>query len=104
MTIATTDWLPIVFTTLGGGAVGAVVTTFGGQARARRKARAKILKHLRKLEATRSAAFEHFDDGEFGLDPELIADLETRCMLAGVPALQFGLTVSPMRPPAWPAI
>jgi hypothetical protein len=85
MTIATTDWLPIIFTTLGGGAVGAVVTTFGGQARARRKARAKILKRLRLLEVARSAAFEHFDDGELDLDPELIADLETRCMLAGVP-------------------
>lgn len=85
MTIAATGWLPIIFTTLVGGVVGAVVTTFGGQARARRKARAKILKHLRQLEVARSAAFECFDDGEFRLDPELIADLETRCMLAGVP-------------------
>lgn len=85
MTIATTDWLLVVFTTLGGGTVGAVVTTFGGQARARRKARAKILKHLYQVEVARNAAFEHFNDGEFCLDSELISDLETRCMLAGVP-------------------
>ncbi len=85
MTIAMTDWPLIIFTTLGGGTVGAVVTTFGGQARARRKARAKILKTLRELEVERIEAFEHFDDGEFCLNSDLLADLETRCMLAGVP-------------------
>lgn len=85
MTTTATDWLPIIFTTLGGGAVGAVVTTFGGQARTRRKVRAKILKHLRQVEVARIAAFEDFYVGEFRLDRELIDDLETRCMLAGVP-------------------
>src|ERR1022692_1369964 len=77
---------PNFFRGLGRGTVAAVVTTFGGQARARRKARAKILRHLRQLEIARRAAFEHFDeDGGFSLDAELIADLEARCMLAGVP-------------------
>jgi uncharacterized membrane protein len=58
MAIGTTNWPLIVFTTLGAGTVGAIVSTYGGQARARRKARVRILKHLRQLEVARSTAFE----------------------------------------------
>jgi hypothetical protein len=86
MTSTAATWAPIIFSGLASGTVAAVVTTFGGQARARRKARARILRRLRQLEVARRAAFEHFDeDGGFSLDAELIADLEARCMLAGVP-------------------
>jgi hypothetical protein len=86
MTSTAAAWAPIVFSGLASGTIAAVVTTFGGQARARRKARAKILKRLRQLEIARRAAFEHFDEeGGFSLDAELIADLEARCMMAGVP-------------------
>ena len=86
MTSTAATWAPIIFSGLASGTVAAVVTTFGGQARARRKARARILRRLRQLEVARRGAFEHFDDdGGFSLDAELIADLEARCMLAGVP-------------------
>jgi hypothetical protein len=85
MTSTAATWAPIIFSGLASGTVAAVVTTFGGQARARRKARARILRCLRQLEVARRAAFEHFEDGGFSLDAELIADLEARCMLAGVP-------------------
>src|ERR1022692_2293913 len=84
MTSTAATWAPIIFSGLASGTVAAVVTTFGGQARARRKARTRILRRLGRLEVARSAAFEHFEGG-FGLDAELIADLEARCMLAGVP-------------------
>jgi hypothetical protein len=86
MTSTAATWAPIIFSGLASGTVAAVVTTFGGQARARRKARAKILRRLRKLEIARRAAFEHFDEeGGFSLGAVLIADLEARCMMAGVP-------------------
>jgi hypothetical protein len=85
MTISATDWPLIIFTTLGGGTVGAVVTTFGAFAGERRKARVKILRRLRQLETERGAAFERFAEGGFRLDSDLLTDLETRCMFAGVP-------------------
>jgi len=84
MTNTAVTWAPIIFSALASGTVAAVVTTFGGQARARRKARTRILRRLGRLEVARSAAFEHLEGG-FSLDAELIADLEARCMLAGVP-------------------
>jgi hypothetical protein len=37
------------------------------------------------MKVVRSVTFEYFEDGRFSLDAELIADLEARCMLAGVP-------------------
>ena len=39
-------WLPLVFTTLGGGAVGSLIASYGSQARDRRAARSEAMAFL----------------------------------------------------------
>ncbi len=45
-----TSWVPLVLTTLGAGAVGSIITTYGAQASDRRAARAKARESLTKAE------------------------------------------------------
>jgi hypothetical protein len=75
-------WLPLVLTTFGGGVVGSAITTYGAQGRARRKARSRAMIALEHIEATRLARTV----GEaFAYDRQAFAELEARCMMAGVP-------------------
>jgi hypothetical protein len=82
MLASMTSWVVIIFTTLGAGATGALITTYGTQTRERRAARAQARESLRRAEqaSTRAAVTPH---------PVLIAaldDLDTRAMLAGLPS------------------
>ena len=45
-----TSWVPLVLTTLGAGAVGSIITTYGAQASDRRAARARARESLTKAE------------------------------------------------------
>jgi hypothetical protein len=81
MSGAVTGWLPLVFTTLGGGAVGSLIASYGSQARERRAARSEAMAFLQRFEITRGrkpAIDNDFDDSD-------LAELETRCLLAGMP-------------------
>lgn len=77
-----TGWLPLVFTTLGGGAVGSLIASYGSQARERRAARCEAMAFLQRFEIARgrkpAIAGNDFDDND-------LAELETRCLLAGMP-------------------
>jgi hypothetical protein len=48
-----TDWVPLLLTTLGAGATGAIITTYGAQASDRRAARAKARECLSNAENLR---------------------------------------------------
>jgi len=81
MSGAVTGWLPLVFTTLGGGAVGSLIASYGSQARERRAARSEAMAFLQRFEIARGrkpATDNDFDDSD-------LAELETRCLLAGMP-------------------
>lgn len=75
-------WIPLIFTTLGAGAVGSIITTYGGQGRTRRKARSRAMSALEHIESARLA--RTVGEG-FEFDREAFAELEARCMMAGVP-------------------
>jgi hypothetical protein len=75
-------WLPFLFTTLGAGVVGAVITTYGAQRRIRRETRSRALETLERIEAARYARGVN---EVFSHDHEAFAELEARCMVAGVP-------------------
>ena len=47
------NWLPLVFTTLGGGAVGSLIATYGSQARDRRAARSEAMASIQRFELAR---------------------------------------------------
>jgi hypothetical protein len=47
---AMTNWVPLILTTLGAGAVGSIITTYGAQASDRREARARARESLTKAE------------------------------------------------------
>jgi hypothetical protein len=82
MSSGASGWLPLVFTTLGGGVVGSSITTYGAQGRARRQARSRAMTALEHIEAARLAR----PAGEgFAYDRQAFAELEARCMMAGVP-------------------
>jgi hypothetical protein len=75
------DWVTIAFTTLGAGAVGAIITTYGTQIKDRRATRAKARDSLRRVEraTNRATLITH---------PVMVAaldDLDTCAMLAGLP-------------------
>lgn len=53
MSSGPSGWLPLVFTTLGAGVAGSIITAYGTQARARRKARSRAMTALEQIEATR---------------------------------------------------
>lgn len=75
-------WLPLVFTTLGGGAVGSLIASYGSQARDRRAARSEAMAFLQRFEIARSRK-PVIDGNDF--DDNDLAELETRCLLAGIP-------------------
>jgi hypothetical protein len=87
-----TGWLPLVFTTLGGGAVGSLIASYGSQARERRAARSEAMAFLQRFEIARGRkpgiGGNDFDDND-------IAELETRCLLAGMPRYLTGFHPSP---------
>ena len=84
------NWLPLVFTTLGAGAVGSLIATYGSQARDRRVARAEAMASIQRFEIVRgrqdpvpdnmAEAFEALKLAEDDL-----TEVETRCLLAGIP-------------------
>jgi len=82
MSSSLNGWLPLVFTTLGAGAVGSIISTYGTQGRTRRKARSRAMAALEGIEAARRA--RKVGEG-FEYDREAFAELEARCMVAGVP-------------------
>lgn len=84
------NWLPLVFTTLGAGAVGSLIATYGSQARDRRVARSEAMASIQRFEIVRgqqdpvpdniAEAFETLKLAQDGL-----TEVETRCLLAGIP-------------------
>lgn len=76
-----TAWATLAFTTLGGGVVGSIVTTYASQSRERRRARADAREAIRKADrlATDPPRTVH-NDFIAALD-----NLETAAMLAGLP-------------------
>jgi hypothetical protein len=76
-------WLPLIITSLtAGGAVGAVVTTYGGKSRERRQARSEVIACLQRIEVARLS--KPTKDGLLYVAADF-AELETKCMIAGVP-------------------
>ena len=86
MSAGSTSWLPLAAAVLGavgfGTVTGSVITTYGGRARERRKARSKVMSSLERFETGRAA--RPLRDGiEF--DRTTFAELNSRCIIAGVP-------------------
>jgi hypothetical protein len=75
-------WLPLVFTTLGGGVVGSLIATYGSQARDRRAARCEAMESIQRFELARGQATYH---EIFECDNDSLIEVETRCLLAGIP-------------------
>jgi hypothetical protein len=75
-------WLPIIVTTFGAGIAGSLIATYGGQARARRKARSRVMATLLRLETARLNRPAHDVVDYSDVD---MAELQARCVLAGVP-------------------
>jgi len=81
---AATDWVTLLFTTLGGGVVGSIVATYGSQTRERRQARAEAREAIKRAE--KAAVHGTYEDFDAALE-----DLETRAMLAGLPRFVMNL-------------
>ena len=76
-------WLPLIITSLtAGGAVGAVITTYGGKSRERRQARSEVIACLQRIEVARLS--RPTKEGLLYVAADF-AELETKCMIAGVP-------------------
>jgi hypothetical protein len=75
-------WLPLVFTTLGGGVVGSLITTYGSQARDRRAARCEAMASIQCFELARG---RKTPPEIFECDNDSLIEVETRCLLAGIP-------------------
>lgn len=86
MSSIVSGWLPLIFTTLGAGAVGSVITTYGAQGRARRKARSRAMAALERID---SASRVRPGGEGFGYDQEAFAQLGACCLVAGVPQQPF---------------
>jgi len=79
-------WLPLILTTLGAGAVGSIITTYGAQGRVRREARSRAMAALEHIDSARHARLV----GEgFTYPRQAFAELEACCMVAGVPRRLF---------------
>jgi hypothetical protein len=78
MASAPTDWVTLVLTTLGGGAVGSIVATYTGQTRERRQARSEAREAIMRAEKVASPA----STDAFG---DALETLETKAMLASMP-------------------
>jgi hypothetical protein len=73
-----TDWVTLALTTLGGGAVGSIVTTYTSQTRERRQARSDAREAITRAE---KVAFLRNEDAFH----DALETLETKAMLAGMP-------------------
>jgi hypothetical protein len=82
MSSGPTGWLPLIITTLGAGAIGSMITTYGTQGRQRLDARSNAMACLERIEANRG-----LDPIAQGLqyNPEAFAELHMKCLVAGVP-------------------
>jgi hypothetical protein len=76
-------WIALVFTTLGAGVIGSIITTYGSQGRVRRKARSQALSVLQRIETARLG--RTVGEG-LAYDRKEFAALEASCMVAGVPS------------------
>lgn len=87
MTSGPSGWLPVGIASgtslLAGGSAGALISTYGGKGRERRKIRSKAMTALLELETKRHS--QPMGDRLKNADAEGIANLQARCMLAGVP-------------------
>ena len=86
MSSGPTGWLPLVLTGLVtgglGSVVGSVITTYGSGMAARREARSKVIACLTSIENKRTA----FSGERFLGAKELMRELETLCLIAGIRA------------------
>jgi hypothetical protein len=89
-----TDWITLLLTTLGGGAVGSVVTTYGAQTRERRQARAEARGAVKIAE--KAVSIEDDEELEAALE-----DLATKAMLAGLPRFLVDLYSESKRSYIW---
>jgi hypothetical protein len=87
MTSGPSGWLPIAITSatslFAGGSVGALITTYGGKGRERRKARSEAMTALLACEQARRS--QQFGDRLTNPNREGIAQLQAMCLLACVP-------------------
>jgi cytochrome bd-type quinol oxidase subunit 2 len=74
-----TGWFPLVLTTLFGGAVGSLVTTYGSQTGERRNARSRVRTELHRIS---SVSFRKQNEDQL---TESLNDFEITAMLAGLP-------------------
>ncbi len=74
------SWVTLILTTLGAGAIGSIITTFGSQARDRRDARKEVL--IRVAEADRISGQAPSDRAAIRSAARAVA---STAMLAGVP-------------------
>src|SRR5262249_479056 len=88
-------WLTLLITTLGAGAAGAIITTYGTQSRDRRNARAEVrarLNHVARLAVNREtphdqlrSAFREVEDAAFiAAVPQLVVDVYRDAREGGV--------------------
>jgi hypothetical protein len=86
MSSGPSGWLPIIITSLtsltAGGSAGALITTYGGKGRERRRARSDVIAALSAAEVAR---LSRPPEAGPSANPAEIAELQTKCMLAGVP-------------------
>jgi len=75
-----TDWVPLLLTTLGAGAAGAIITTYGAQASDRRAARAKARECLSKAENLSEGGDISHEEITAAMD-----ELEISAMIARLP-------------------
>jgi hypothetical protein len=75
-----TNWAVLALTTVGAGAAGSIVTTYGTQSRERRVARAQARECLRQAENIAQAASTSHEQITKAMD-----DLESAAMIAGLP-------------------
>lgn len=80
-----TDWVPIVLTALGSGALGSIITTYGTQTRERRQARAQAREAIRQVQKLMFQVPTH-EQLTAALD-----NLETSAILARLPKRLTGL-------------
>lgn len=88
MTSGPSGWLPIAITgatsLFAGGSAGALITTYGGKGRERRKARSEAMTALLACEQTRRS--QRFADRLANPNREGIAQLQALCLLACIPS------------------
>jgi hypothetical protein len=107
---SSTGWVSLIVTTLAGGVVGSLVTTYATQSRARLDARNALREEVRKTEALKPRTPGMGNAGHAALRAQL-AVVERAAQMAGVPrsfaelyreALLFGWVLNTTRDPQAP--